>query len=167
MGKRGPPAIPTKLKLLRGNPGKKRLNLYEPEPVQPSEVPEPPEFLTGYAREEWHRIILELFRLRLVTLVDLNPLAAYCQAYKRWRTAEEKLAVMAERDPIAAGLLVKSKQQALAANPLVAIADNAARSMVRYAAEFGLTPAARTRLSSENRAEPSQPTSKFAGLLAS
>ena len=32
----------------------------------------------------------ELYHLRLLTLVDLNPLAAYCQAYATWRTAVKR-----------------------------------------------------------------------------
>jgi hypothetical protein len=33
----------------------------------------------------------------MLTIVDVMPLAAYFQAYARWRVAEEALAVQAER----------------------------------------------------------------------
>jgi phage terminase small subunit len=56
----GPPPIPTKLKLLRGNPGHKRLNLVEPEPPVLPACPEPPAFITGYAAEEWRRAAPDL-----------------------------------------------------------------------------------------------------------
>ena len=42
---------PVRLKLLRGNPGKRRIGEVF-EPPKPPAPPEPPEFLTGYAREE-------------------------------------------------------------------------------------------------------------------
>lgn len=42
---------PTKLKILEGNPGKQRLPKGEPMPD--TEMPEAPEHLDKYAREEW------------------------------------------------------------------------------------------------------------------
>ena len=163
--RRGPPPVPTHLKLLRGNPGKQALNKHEPQPLLPDKVPDPPEFLSGYAHDEWYRIIDELYRLRLVTSVDVNCLAAYCEAFKRWRTAQELLARMAERDEATAGLLVEGKTGNSVPNPLVVIADQAARNMVRYAAEFGLTPSARSRINTGVDAA-GRTASKFDGLLA-
>jgi P27 family predicted phage terminase small subunit len=161
---RGPRPIPTHLKLLRGNPGHQVLNKSEPEPVIPDDVPEPPAFLSGHARDEWWRVVTELYRLKLVTLVDINPLAAYCQAYARWRYAEEALAKMAERDPVTSGLMIKNRAGNAIQNPLVMTADHAAAAMVRYASEFGLTPAARSRITSPDA--DGSVASKFDGLIA-
>jgi len=91
----GPRPTPTHLKLLRGNPGHQKLNKEEPQPAPPPEVPEPPAFLDGYARDEWWRVAPELLVLGLLSTVDLMPFAAYCQAYAHWRTAEEALQKMA------------------------------------------------------------------------
>jgi P27 family predicted phage terminase small subunit len=162
--RKGPAPLPTHLKLLRGNPGQRALSKGEPMPTQPPEPPDPPHDLTGYAREEWDRIIVEVFRLRLVTSVDIQVLAAYCDAYARWRNARETLAAMAERDPITRGQIVKTQSGGAAPNPLVFMAAAAARDMVRFAAEFGLSPAARTRINAVD-ATGGKP-SKFAGLLA-
>jgi P27 family predicted phage terminase small subunit len=162
MGMRGPPAKPTHLKLLRGNPGHQVLNKREPRPGLPAKPPPAPEELTGYARQEWDRIIVELYRLKLVTTVDIHPLAAYCESYKRWKTAIRTLDEMAERDPVLRGQMVKTQSGGAAPNPIVQIADKAARDMVRFAGEFGLTPAARSRIS----VEPDDPSDKFRGLLA-
>lgn len=164
MGKRGPPPKPTVLKLIRGNPGHQALNKHEPQPTLPVQPPEAPEFLEGFAREEWNRIIVELYRLRLVTAVDINPLAAYCESYRRWRTAVETLTEMERSDPVTHGLIVKTQSGGTAPNPFVLIAQNAARNMVRYAAEFGLTPAARSRITDASSA--TAPVSKFDGLIA-
>jgi phage terminase small subunit len=49
------------------------------------------------------------------------------------------------------------------ANPLVKIARGAAADMLRFAAEFGLTPVARSRLSVAGRLSG---PGKFDGLLA-
>jgi P27 family predicted phage terminase small subunit len=163
MGLRGPPAKPTHLKLLRGNPGHQVLNKREPRPALPDKPPPPPDTLSGYAREEWDRIVVEAFRLKLVTALDINPLAAYCDAYERWRTARETIAGMAQRDEIMHGLIVKTQSGGAAPNPLVLIAQSAARDMVRFASEFGLTPAARSRIS----AGEAIGEGKFTGFIAS
>ena len=155
--------MPTQLKLLRGNPGKQRLPNNEPQPAQAIDVPEPPPFVTGYAADEWWTVGTELHRLGLLTKVDCAPLAAYCYAYGQWRMAAESLARMAANDPIMNGQIIKTKYGDAAANPLVSIARKHASDMVRFAAEFGLTPAARTHISAGN-GDNSQ--SKFAGLLA-
>jgi P27 family predicted phage terminase small subunit len=149
--------MPTHLKMLRGNPGQYRLNPSEPQPLLFSSVPEAPVFLSGHALEEWHRIVPELHRMKLVTLVDINSLAAYCLAYERWRTAEELAKVR--------GLMVQTRGGPFRVNPLVGLAERAAAQMVRYASEFGLTPASRSRITA-GIGEPRKPT-KFDGLLAS
>lgn len=161
-GPRGPRPMPTHLKLLRGNPGQRRIKP-EPEPLQPDRPLAPPAYLNEVAKEEWQRVIGELFRLRLVTLCDQAPLAAYCYAFARWRIASDKIEQMAANDPEMAGLTGKAGTGGTVANPLLLIADRACRDMVRYAAEFGLTPAARSRIS----AVEVLANGKFDGLLAS
>jgi P27 family predicted phage terminase small subunit len=161
----GPRPIPTHLKVLRGNPGKQKLNREEPQPPQPPTLLEPPEFLSGYAKDEWWRLAGELHVLGLLTVLDVMPFAAYCQAYGHWRTAEEALMKMAEKDPVTGALLVKGALGDARANPLIRIANNAACDMIRYSAEFGLTPAARSRVRAGVAWRESGP-GKFDGLLA-
>jgi P27 family predicted phage terminase small subunit len=160
----GPPPTPTNLRILRGNPSKRPLPAGEPEPARAPAIPGPPAYLTGYARDEWWSISPELYRLGLLAVIDVAPLAAYCQAYGRWRTAEESLARMAANDHLMSGLIIKSRTGEAVTNPLVGVSRRAANDMVRYANEFGLTPAARTRLAAGPNGEQQQ--SKFAGLLA-
>jgi len=162
MAGRGRPPIPTHLKILRGNPGLRALRP-EPEPAVPLAVPEAPSFLMDYAKEEWARIAKELYHLGCLTVVDLNTLAAYCQAYAHWRTAEEALAKMRERDPLTAAIMLKTRNGNAMPNPLLVAANKAASDMIRYASEFGLTPAARSRIAAAH-VEVGKP--KFAGLLA-
>ena len=86
---------PTYLKLLKGNPGKRRLNKNEPVPRIPASAPEPPAFLSDIAKEEWARVSGELYAMHLLTTVDVAALALYCDAYSRWRTATEAIVAMA------------------------------------------------------------------------
>ena len=160
----GPPPTPTNLRILRGNPARRPIR-NEPMPTLPPAPPEAPEYLTGYAREEWERIVNEMFRLRLLTIVDIHPLAAYCQAYDSWRTAIEKLKDMAARDLVMSALVVKTRHGSVMQNPLFLTARQSANDMLRYAAEFGFTPAARARIASGGF-EPPDGSNKFTGLLA-
>jgi P27 family predicted phage terminase small subunit len=126
----GPPPLPTKLKLLRGNPGHRRLNLNEPEPPALPACPEPPAFITGYAAEEWRRAAPDLHAIGLLRGVDVMLLAAYAQHVATWRTAVEALA----RNP---GLLVKGPDGAARRNPLIKIAADASLAMLRFALWHG------------------------------
>jgi P27 family predicted phage terminase small subunit len=162
----GPPRVPTHLKLLRRNPGHQRLNRNEPVPAQPPAVPEPPAFLTGYAADEWYRVSAELHHLKLLTILDVMPLATYCTAYQRWRTAEEVLGKMAEKDPATSALLVRGPDGAPRQNPMVKIAANAAADMITYAGHFGMTALARARISAGAGFEPPPGGGKFDGLIA-
>jgi phage terminase small subunit len=60
--------------------------------------------LSAEAKIEWRRVARALHRLGLLTSVDRAALAAYCQAYARWRQAEKALGEMAARDPLTAGM---------------------------------------------------------------
>lgn len=157
----GPRPMPTRLKLLRGNPGKRAIRASF-EPPQPPLPLEPPEFLTGYARDEWDRVAPGLHLFGLLTAVDIMPLAAYCDAFNRWRTAVEAFDRVAQLDPAMHGLLVKGSEGQARPNPLAKIAAEAAADMVRFASEFGFGPAARSRISAG--ADPGD--GKFSGLLA-
>ena len=116
------------------------------EPQQAPHIPEPPYYLSGYAIDEWCLVAGELYRLGLLTVVDTAALAAYCQAFNKWRLAEEALKKMADRDPVMHGFVIKRLNGEAAHNPLVSQARRAAQDMLRLSAEFGFTPAARARI---------------------
>jgi P27 family predicted phage terminase small subunit len=156
---------PTYLKLLKGNPGRRPIK-HEPQPPLPASAPEPPAFLSAYAKEEWARIANELNVLHLVTAIDVAAFAAYCQAFARWRMAEEAIARMAEKDPVMGGLIVKSRAGEATPNPLVWVSSAAAKAMLRAADEFGMTPAARARISGGVGPQGGGGPSKFGDLLA-
>jgi P27 family predicted phage terminase small subunit len=157
----GPPPQPIPLRVLRGNPSRRafRRGL---EPERPPEPPEPPPFLVGYACDEWYRVAGGLHRLGLLTALDVMPLASYCVAYARWREAEELLARVAANDPTTHGLLIKTVEGDARVSPIAKISRKAASDMVRFASEFGFSPAARARIAAGVYA---QAAGKFDGLL--
>lgn len=151
---------PTRLKLLEGNPGKRKLPINEP--ISPPELPSPPAHLDIYALEEWKRVADGLNAMGILSTIDQAALAAYCGAYSRWRKAEEELAKLEEKGGQIAGMVLKTISGNWIQQPLIGISNTAARDMVRYACEFGMSPSARARLAIDpGRGKPS----KFIGLI--
>jgi P27 family predicted phage terminase small subunit len=148
------------LKLVTGNPGRRPLNRAEPRPA--SGLPQPPTELSDDARTEWRRVAKRLQELGLLTGVDRAAFAAYCQAFGRWRQAERGLAAMAQNDPLTGALMIRTKEGNAIQNPLVGIANKAMADMVRYAAEFGMTPSARSRIvGGANEQQKDDPAAKY------
>ena len=148
MAQRGRKPKPTHLKVVQGNPGKRTLNTDEPQPEYT--LPDPPDHLNEDARIEWDRTAAQLFRMGILSQADRGTLAAYCQAYGRWVQAERALAEMAQHDSRTHGLLIRTSKGTAVQNPLVGTANKAKADMMRYAAEFGMTPSSRSRLSGNN-----------------
>jgi P27 family predicted phage terminase small subunit len=118
--------------------------------------------LTGDALDEWYRIAKGLHLFGLLTPCDVMPLAGYCSAFARWKSALEALARVAANDPVMKGLMVRGSEGQPRSNPLVRIASDAASDMLRFASEFGFTPAARSRIAA---GVGGQTSSKFGDLL--
>ena len=158
----GPPPQPAHLKLVRGNPGKRRVRP-EVEPRVSQQLPEPPVFLSEDAKGEWRRLIEEMVRLKLVTRLDMMLFGCYCQSFSDWKSAVEAFNQTAQRDPLMHGLLIEDRNGARP-NPLLRVVRAAADTMLRTAAEFGLTPIARARIAGAGF-EPPRGPGKFDGLL--
>lgn len=135
---------PTRLKALRGNPGKRPLNKNEPKPI--SKIQElPPDFLIEPAKEEWSRIYAEMKELGILTNLDSSVLAAYCTAYALWRQANEYIKEE--------GILVNAPSGYPMQAPYVAVLNKQVDIMVKLASEFGMTPASRTKIKTEKTQE--------------
>lgn len=106
------------------------------------ETPEPPTHLGRGGKAEWRRVARTLVDMGLLTVLDLTALAAYCASYQRWIKAERTIAKKGETYTSSTGLEKTS--------PWVRIARDAKADMRIFAAEFGLTPATRSRLSISN-----------------
>jgi P27 family predicted phage terminase small subunit len=134
---RGRKPIPTRLKLMAGNPGKRPINHNEPQPAVA--FPSCPAELGPVARAEWERLTPELGELGLLTNLDRAALAAYCGAYALW--AEATAAIHKY------GTMVKAPSGYPMQSPYIGLANRQAELMIRLSAEFGFTPASRSRIS--------------------
>jgi P27 family predicted phage terminase small subunit len=135
---RGRKPKPTNLKKLAGNPGKRPLNENEPQPLVPDHTPRVPRYLNEYGKKEWRWLVKVLKDLGLYTVVDRTALAMYCQAYGRWREAEEKVSQE--------GAVLVSEEGNYYQSPWLHTANRAWDQMKAMLPEFGLTPSARSRL---------------------
>ena len=132
---------PTRLKLLRGNPGKRPLNQHEPQVKV--ETPHCPRELTPDAKKEWRRIVPALKQLGILSKLDGSALAAYCQSKARWLEAERKISET--------GLVVKTTNGNVIENPYYSISKRERELMHRFLSEFGMTPVSRTRINIESQ----------------
>lgn len=142
---------PTNLRILQGNPGRVKINPNEPKPELC--IPEPPDFLSGYALEEWHRITPILEGLGLLSDLDTMALAAYCQCYERWRKAEDGI----KQD---GGMTTVTDKGNVVQSPHVSIANKAMLNMHKFLVQFGMSPASRAGVTA-NKKQPDSPLAKF------
>jgi len=152
---------PTHLKLITGNPGLRPLN--DAEAMPDPGMPDPPPGLGVVAQLEWDHISKKLHAAGLLTMIDGSALAAYCQAFERWRQAEAVLKDLADRDALGRGLIIRTANGTPIQNPLVGIANKAMADMMRYCVEFGMTPSARSRVKAHLLATQKDPAEQFFG----
>lgn len=93
----GRSAKPAIVHLLNGNPGKRnRKDLLQEaaNPPLPVEAPPMPDWLDEDAQAEWARVVPDLVKLGLISSLDRQLLAQYCEAvsdYARWTVKIQQL----------------------------------------------------------------------------
>ena len=140
MAQRGRKPKPTALKMLEGNPGGRPLNTKEPKPEK--KAPRCPSWLEDEAKKEWKRMAKVLENMGLLTEMDMAAFAGYCQAYARWKEAEEFITQH--------GSIVKTPSGYWQQVPQVSIAQTYLKIMNRFAEQFGLTTSSRSRIIAED-----------------
>jgi P27 family predicted phage terminase small subunit len=132
---RGRKPVPTALKVVRGNPGGRPLNEDEPTPQGDAEMPD---YLTPGAAAHWPVVADQLRAAGLLTSVDTHALAMYCEAFARWRHANDQIAKN--------GPIVKTPTGYPVQSPYLGIANTAHTQMQKLLVEFGMTPSSRSRV---------------------
>lgn len=147
MAKRGRKPKPTIIKEMEGNPGKRPLNRNEPKPQKDKSLT-PPKWLGAEAKKEWRRVVPELDRLGLYTMLDKAILEGYCRAYAKWKEAEQFIMEHGVSYKIpkkdADGKVVSIY---VAQWPEVAIAKQSLDQVRAFCSEFGMSPSSRSRMS--------------------
>lgn len=140
---RGRKPVPTNLKLIHGNPGKRPIRMDEFRPD--AKVPPCPRHLKGEAKKEWRRVSELLLQHCMVAEVDRGALAMLCTLWDRYVTAEQMIEKAKEAAPGSAGLFIKSPNGFPIQSPWLAVSNKAIEQYKTMCSEFGLTPAARVR----------------------
>ena len=142
MGRRGPAPTPTPILKLRGSTLVTQRRERR-EAKGPAGAPDCPDWLDADARTAWDQLVPQLTSMAVLTKIDGNALARYCRLWARWRKAEAFIDKHGDMFPIKdeAGKLRCMQQW-----PQVAIASKLAQQLTRLEQEFGMTPAARTRI---------------------
>jgi P27 family predicted phage terminase small subunit len=84
---------------------------------------------------------------------EANAVLIYCSAYDRWLIAEEHLTVE--------GLVLQTPEGSHKANPYVKISRDAKLEIHRFLAQFGISPASRTRVHATPPEQPADPMDKY------
>ncbi len=132
--------MPSAVKKARGTYRRDRAAKNEMTP--PVGAPEMPDWLDEEARAIWSHTAPMLEELGVLSETDRVTLASYCAA--------ASLAIQATRQVNREGLMKRATKGSLfgpKVNPLIRVAQGARAQALRIGAEFGLTPAARTRVS--------------------
>jgi P27 family predicted phage terminase small subunit len=170
---------------LRGNPSKKNLAALT-DSLQPEiEIPNCPAHLLKEAKAEWKYITPLLKKYGLISKLDRAAISSYCQAWalvvfsdvclKRDIEKAEKARAEAEKAGIeytgGDGLTLVTSNGNVIYNPHYSIGKSNRQLLDRMLANFGMSPAARGRVSPSNRLqhdlfddEPSGKASGFGGL---
>jgi P27 family predicted phage terminase small subunit len=170
MGARGPKPQPPALKLVAGNAGRRPIDL--DAGINPQvEIPKCPAHLSAEAKTEWKRLSPKLEELGLITALDLAAFAMYCQAYGRWVFAEKRIRELndqaerrakvgevmegdARRFP---GFVQKTPSEYEQQSIWLQVSNKALEQTLKLAAEFGLSPSMRARVTASRELQQKLP----------
>jgi P27 family predicted phage terminase small subunit len=125
------------LKLLEGNAGKRPLPKNEPHP-RPV-LPDAPPYLGEIARVRWDELLPELDYSGVLTRVDGDVFACYCEAY-------ESVVVLSAFIRETGRTYQLGDKGAVAPYPEVAMLARAKDDLRRFGAELGIGAASRTKI---------------------
>src|SRR5262245_15040438 len=118
--------------------GTYRRDRHEGPALTPGKPPPAPAWLSDVAKPKWGETATLLAGTGLLTDLDHDALAAYCETWATWRKAVETVEREGATYRTAAGLVKR--------HPAVAIAAQAGKDLLAWAERLGLTPAARQRM---------------------
>ncbi|MBN2566120.1 MAG: phage terminase small subunit P27 family [Candidatus Eisenbacteria bacterium] len=124
-----------------GHRTKAELKRYDSEPSPRPIRPDPPDYLGQTGLVLWRELADELDAMSTLALVDRHVLGLYCNAFERWREAEDNI----DADKA----VVKSISGHPMPSPWVSIRNRAIDDMRKFGFDLGISAAARTRISVE------------------
>lgn len=147
--------VPSQLKITRGTAQPVRMNPFEPK--LPVEQPPAPDWLGELAQTTFLDIAQKTAAMRVLAAKDGLALELLADAYGEYRQARETVIKNGSTYDVydfiqyknsKGDISFKKQLKAVKTRPEVAIAANAWRRVATMLAEFGLTPAANSKVSS-------------------
>ena len=148
-------AKPTNLHKLQGTYQKCRHSKSQTLEIE-SDAIEPPPQLSRQALEHWDVIAQQLKKAGVLSNMDVDALAIYCEHWAMWAEANQQIQKH--------GMLVKDpkKNNAPMVSPYLKISMQNAEIIRKMLSEFGMTPAARASLKvSSNEKEQESPMASW------
>jgi P27 family predicted phage terminase small subunit len=155
---RGRKPIPTVLKLLRGNPGKRAINRREPRPG-PLTAEVPAELTDEVARAEWTRTIVPAIATGQITAADRGVAILHCRLWADW------WGMLAEAATIGNHIIHTSLKKYPIPNPARGMANTTLGYLLKVDMELGLSPVSRSRVTSA-KSDASAEDEKLDKILA-
>ena len=134
----------TKIKKMQGTDVPSRLIENEMRVDLVEKIPSAPKWLSRYGKEEWNKVVNQLFNLQMLHNVDLIMIESYCNEISLYKECEIELRNTKRIDEFTSseGLVLRRQ-----ANPLIKMKNDALNNALKIAREFGLTPVARASIS--------------------
>lgn len=136
------PKKPTNLKVVEGTWRPDRANAKEPQ--LKVEKPKTPSWLSGKSKVAFRELSDVLFGMSVLTQADRKALELLCDAYGEYRDAREDV----RKNGHTYNTSDTSGNEVVKKNPAVDIAANAWKRVQSMLMQFGLTPSARSNVSS-------------------
>lgn len=137
-----PRPTPTAIRLAKGNPGKKKLSLDEPQPSK--QLPPCPDYLPDGAKAVWARLVPELTRLGVLTSLDVGAFQRYCINVAEWRACVDF--IKANGSDLVVRDADSGEVTGVVPYPQVKRKREYEILLLRYEQEFGLTPSSRSKI---------------------
>jgi P27 family predicted phage terminase small subunit len=146
---KGRKPTPTHLKLMRGNPGKRPINESEAQPDRGADMPT---WLSIDAQAHWPIVAKQLDDAGVLTTMDQTALGLYCEAFARWKNANDMV--------VKTGAVIKAPSGYPVQSPFVSVSNKAFEQMTKLLIEFGMTPSSRSRVTAKKK-ESENPFTKL------
>lgn len=147
---RGRKQKPIELKILQGNPGKRKIPLNIPKAGEPDSY-NAPVCLDIEEKEKWDEMVAIIKPTGILTKADVDILVMYCKAWVGFKKWDE----MAKKAPLHIYKDAKGKTTHSQRTGMVNMRNDYAAQVRSYGAELGLSPSARTKLRTEKTEEKS------------
>ena len=157
---RGPAPAPTVVLRARGS---RRVKNRPDEPHPDPGAPPCPRWLSAEAKKKWKHVVGELEKIGVLTHLDGDALGRYCDTWTWWRKCRQFIDENGESYSLKDDA---GNVKCFAQFPQVAVCHKLALLLSRLEAEFGFTPASRTRIRAIPKTQAPEGKRRFFKVVA-